>query len=69
MNKKIDLNPPLLCKVDGILVHNNHSIHIPTLNTIFTHEIYHELYENLYSSTNLEIIRLKHNINLFMYEQ
>lgn len=68
MNKKIDLNPPLLCKVDGILVYDQ-AIHTTLLNTIFTHEIYHELYENLYSSTNLEIIRLKHNINLFMYEQ
>ena len=59
MNNRIDLNPQPLCEVDGIMVYDQ----------TFTHEIYYELYENLYSLINLEMIRLKLNINLFFYEQ
>lgn len=62
MNNKIDLNPPRLCEVDGIMVYD-HSIHTSLLNTIFTQEIYYELYIKLYSISNWEINNLKHNIN------
>ncbi len=62
MNKKIDLNPPLIGEVIGFM----NGIH--DINFIFNSGLHSALYFNLFSSSS-EIHRLRENINEIIDEQ